>query len=220
MKETYTDISVVLDRSGSMESIREDIIGGFNTFLADQQNQPGACTLSLVQFDNQYEVVHAAIPIAQAPALTGQTYVPRGSTALLDAVGRTINETRRRIGEAPEASRPERVVFVIITDGYENASREFTRPQIMEMIEERKEKDGWEFVFLAANQDAIREGGGMGIGAGHAMTFHHSGEGSRAAFAAVSKKMAMLRIMEAADMSFEEEDREKQEEISRRDKKA
>lgn len=114
-----TDVTVILDRSGSMESIATDVIGSFNVFLATQQRLPGECRLSLVQFDDEYEVVYAGVPIGEAPRMTDRTFVPRGMTALLDAIGRTIDATGRRLAALPEAERPGTVLVAIITDGLE-----------------------------------------------------------------------------------------------------
>ena len=128
------DINIVLDRSGSMEAVKEETISGFNKFLADQQNQDGDATLSLVQFDDEYEVVHDAKNLAKVPALNARTFVPRGCTALLDAIGRTIVATGARLDALSEADRPNQVLFVILTDGLENASQEFSSKKIMKMI--------------------------------------------------------------------------------------
>jgi hypothetical protein len=122
-----TDVTVILDRSGSMEAIQSDVIGGFNRFLRDQQHESGECRLTLVQFDDQYDVVYTARSIADAPRLMDHTFQPRGSTALLDAIGRTIDATGARLAALSESNRPDRVMLVIVTDGLENASTEYTR---------------------------------------------------------------------------------------------
>ena len=128
------DITVVLDRSGSMEAVADDTIGGFNHFVKDQREEAGSACLTLVQFDTEYEFVHRALPIAEVPRLTRQTFRPRGGTALLDALGRSINETGARLAAMPEAERPGRVVFVVLTDGEENSSREFHAAKVGQMI--------------------------------------------------------------------------------------
>jgi len=133
-----TDITVVLDRSGSMESIAGDVIGGLNTFVRAQAQVEGEACFTLVQFDDHYEVVHAHVPVQDVPPLTDQTYVPRGSTALLDAIGRTIVATGARLAMMAEADRPQVVIFAVQTDGLENASREFTRQQVFDMIRTRR----------------------------------------------------------------------------------
>jgi len=153
MKKNYTHISVILDRTGSMESIRDDTIGGFNTFLKEQKAVTGAATLTLVQFDTQnpYEVIHDFAPLAKVPELTRDTYVPRASTPLLDAMGRGINDLEKRVGLIPASRRPSKVIFVVITDGQENSSHEFRKDQIAKMIKDRTKKDDWDFVFLSAD---------------------------------------------------------------------
>jgi len=141
MRQDYTHIAVILDRTGSMAVIRDDTIGGFNTFLQQQKAEPGSATLTLVQFDSQdpyqdpYEVIHRFKPIAEVPELTRETYVPRASTPLLDAMGRGIIDLEKSLSELSEADRPAKVVMVVVTDGQENASREFRKEQIEKMIQ-------------------------------------------------------------------------------------
>jgi hypothetical protein len=165
MDESYTHITIILDRTGSMESIRDDTIGGFNVFLREQQDAPGEATMSLVQFDSQdpYEVIQEFTPIADIDKLHRDTYVPRAATPLLDAVGRGINDLDQQLGVLTEDRKPAKVVFAIVTDGKENASREFSREQIMKMIDEKQEKDIWQFVFLSADLAAIREARDVGF---------------------------------------------------------
>ena len=176
------DISIVLDRSGSMASIKDDTIGGFNTFISEQQKVDGRGTLTMVQFDNEYEIVHKALQLQKVPVLDDTTFVPRGTTALLDAIGRTIEYTGARLGKMKKAERPDQVLFVIITDGEENASKEFSLKQIHHMIGERKEKDLWQFVFIGANQDAIESGAELGIDAGNTYAFDADSEGTQEMF--------------------------------------
>lgn len=212
MKADYTDISIVLDRSGSMESIRRDTIGSYNAFLNDQKTVSGEATITLAQFNDAYEVVHHAIPLADAPDLTLQNYVPSGSTALLDAIGRTIDETGGRLAAMPEADRPENVVFVILTDGEENSSRHYSPERINDMIRHQSEVYRWQFVFLGANQDAIMTAGRLGIGAAQAMTFAASPAGAQAALGSVSKHLKAKRMRQVDFMAFGPEDRQQQEE--------
>jgi len=160
MRTDLTDITMVIARSGSMQSIQSDAEGGINFFIEQQKQEPGEANVTLVQFDTDYEFVHSGIPIKQVPAFK---LVPRGATALLDAVGRAINETGARLASVDESQRPGLVVFVIVTDGEENSSREFTREQIRTMVEHQQSAYKWQFTFLAANQDAFAAGGSMGI---------------------------------------------------------
>ena len=196
-----SDITVILDRSGSMEAIQSDVIGGFNQFLRDQQHQPNECWLTLVQFDDHYETVYAHSRIDQAPALTQATYQPRGTTALLDAIGRTIDATGRRLSALPESDRPDRVLLVIITDGLENASTDYSRAQIFQMISTQRDVYNWSFLFLAANQDAIAEGAKVGIGAQQAMNFDASVAGVRLASVAMSRAVSSFRATGSAELT-------------------
>jgi uncharacterized protein YegL len=211
MKTDYTDISIVLDRSGSMESIRQDAIGSFNVFLQDQKTVPREATITLVQFDDQFEVVYRAIALNEAPNLTPQTFVPRGSTALLDAIGRTIDETGQRLASLPEADRPESVIFVILTDGEENSSRHYSTARINDLIHHQRDVYNWQFVFLGANQDAIMTASRLGIASAQAMTFAASPVGAKAAMGAVSKHLKQRRMKLEASIAFDDEDRKQQE---------
>ena len=134
MKKDYTHISLVLDRSGSMDSVKADTIGSFNTFLKEQKENPKECTFTLVQFDNEYEIIHDFVSLKKSKNLTEKTFVPRGMTALYDAIGRTINSVGQKLADMSEEDRPERVIFVVLTDGEENSSKEFHRDQINEII--------------------------------------------------------------------------------------
>ena len=193
MNDDLTDITIVLDRSGSMDVVRADTIGGFNAFLAEQKAEPEAANLSLFQFDNLYETVHSVRPLQDVPELTPQTFVPRGSTALLDAIGRTINETGARLAAMPEAERPGKVLLVIMTDGEENSSQEFTRPQIFDMITHQRDVYNWQIAFIGANQDAIAVGASIGIPASNSLNYAHTGEGALTANRAMSAATTKYR---------------------------
>lgn len=217
MKESYTHLVIILDRSGSMQSMRDDVTGGFNTLIQAQKAFEGEATLTLAQFDNHYEIVHDFVNINEVPNLAFQ---PRGGTALLDAMGKTINEVRDRILSMSETEMPSKVIFVTITDGQENASKEHTKSQVFEMIEElksegREDHVNWEFVFIGANQDAISEGSSFGIRAGASLSYMASGDGATAAFDSLSQGITSYRGMKSASAcySFSEEDRKKQENL-------
>jgi len=159
-----TLINVILDRSGSMESLAEEAVGMFNRFLDDQKTLPDYAELSLIQFDDLYEENYLRMPIKDCPDLIPwETYKPRGMTALYDAVGKSINTIGENLKALSSEERPERILFVIITDGYENASKEFTGKVIGEMISHQKEVYNWDFIFLAAGIDAITEGMKFGV---------------------------------------------------------
>lgn len=201
MRTDLTDITFVVDRSGSMQSIREDAEGGVNSFIREQQEQPGEANLTLVQFDTRYDFVFRGIPVQKA-----HPYVlkPRGSTALLDAVGRAIIETGDRLRAMDESQRPGLVVFVIVTDGQENSSREFSREKIREMIEHQQNVYNWKFTFLAANQDAFAEGRQLGIDSAGIASY--AADKIAAAHAGATRKLSRMRKMladgEAVDNKF------------------
>ncbi len=163
-----THLYFLLDRSGSMVSLREDTIGGFDTFIAEQRTAPGRCRVTLAQFDNEYDEVYADRDIATVPSLV---LVPRGSTALLDALGRLVVTAGERLAALPEQERPGSVIVGVMTDGYENASRDWTHDRIKALIEQQSTEYGWQFLYLGADQDAIEEGAKMGFAAGKSMTY-------------------------------------------------
>jgi uncharacterized protein YegL len=183
-KAKQTEIVVVLDRSGSMQSISKSTVDGFNTFLNEQQNAEGEAFMTLVQFDDRYEIDYKSVPVKDVnPLINGETFKPRGMTALLDAIGKTVNEL--------ETDRD--VVFVIITDGGENASKEYKREAIMTMIKTLEDEKGWYFLFLGANQDAIAAGGGMGISGNKSFTFNATDVGTASAFSTFSDNISSYR---------------------------
>lgn len=188
-----TLITVILDRSGSMGPLRQATVTGFNEFLVGQKAAPGKAQLSLIQFDDQYEVNYLAKPIEEAEPLTLEMYYPRGSTALLDAIGRTIIETGKTLADLPEVSRPEKVIVVIDTDGQENASREFDKKKINAMIRHQTDVYKWEFIFLGANQDAIMTAAAMGISAQNAMSTNASVAGMGPKFSAATAYVTRSR---------------------------
>ena len=198
MNDNLTDITVILDKSGSMKSVRNDTIGGFNAFLKSQKEAPGEAVITLVQFSNSYNPIYAGIPVAEAPELTLATYVPGGGTALLDAIGRTMEEAGARIAAMDEELRPGKVIFVIQTDGEENTSRNFTLERIRQMITDRQNATHrWDFVFLGADQDAIQAGSSLGVAAANTMAYKGDGIGTQAMYCSVSSAMTNYRSMAA-----------------------
>lgn len=163
MRQDYCDITLLLDRSGSMANIWEDTIGGINTFIEAQKKATGKCTLTLVQFDDHYEPNYVGVEAQHVAPLNKETYTPRGSTALLDAMGKAIVVTGTRLNNMPEYNRPAKVMFVVITDGQENASHEYTKRQVKEMVDRQTNNYKWEFVYLGADVNAFSEASGMGI---------------------------------------------------------
>jgi len=193
MNQNLTEIAYVLDRSGSMASVAADAIGGFNAFLADQQRHPGEARFTLVLFDHEHLVVHCGEEIQRIPPLDATTYMPRGTTALLDAIGRTVDELGQRLTALPEAERPGKVIVAILTDGLENASTDYNYPKVSSMIQHQQEKYNWEFVFLAANQNVIAEAGKIAIRPQDAVGFVASSAGVREAHMHLSADVASRR---------------------------
>jgi len=193
MKEGLTEIISLVDRSGSMQSILDDAIGGFNTFLRSQQDQPGEAKLSLILFDHEYQIVHQAVDIQQVEPLNQDTYVPRGSTALLDAVGKTIDAVGERLAATAESEKPSQVIVSILTDGYENASQTYSKPKVAEMIKHQTEKYNWAFEFQAANMDAFAAAKELSIAPDRVVQFEATSEGVREAFDQQSQRISAIR---------------------------
>jgi hypothetical protein len=205
MNKNLTEIAFILDRSGSMAPVTEAAITGFNVFLRDQQKTEGHARLTLVLFDNEYLVPLDCIPVQEAVALDTTTYVPRGSTALLDAIGTTIDRLGARISTMPEPDRPGQVIVAIFTDGYENSSEKFTWKDISHKILEQTNTYKWQFLFLGANQDAIATAANLSIAADNASTYVGDNGGTYSSNKAVSRKMSALRKRSSgADMSAQE----------------
>jgi hypothetical protein len=189
----YTEIAFVLDRSGSMECCQQAAIDGFNQFLAEQQKAEGLAKLTLVLFDDEYIVPVSSVPVQEVVPLTDDTYKPRGCTALLDAIGQTIDDLGHRLVAFAEKDRPGQVIVAILTDGLENASQRFTWKEIAGKIKHQSETYKWTFLFLGANQDAIATASNLSIAANNAANYVADTAGSRAGQAAFSRKMSALR---------------------------
>lgn len=190
MTTNKTEIIIVLDRSGSMQIIKDDIEGGFKTFLAEQKKLPGVCNVSLYQFDDVYEEVYTGVPIANLAEIK---VVPRNGTALVDAVCKTIDSVGRRLAAMPEKDRPAQIDFMILSDGAENASREFDRAQMAEKVKHQTEKYSWKFTFMGCNQDAIAAGTSYNISASNSLTYANNSKGITGAFMAKSAGTSYLR---------------------------
>jgi Mg-chelatase subunit ChlD len=213
MKEAKTHITIILDRTGSMEGIRSDTIGGFNAFLKQQQQEPGDVTMTLVQFDAQdpYEVIHDCRPIREIPELNEKTYVPRAATPLFDAMGRGINHLQQTLYSMSEGNVPEKVVIVVITDGQENSSREFNKKQVTAMINEKQEKAGWKFVFLSADLSAMEDAMASGFAASSSLLFDKTAAGVGSVWGSISRSICDFRVGLTSDVQFTDEDRSEQE---------
>lgn len=183
-------IAALLDRSGSMQAIADDTRGGFDAFIASQRGQSGSTVVTLAQFDDKYEMVYQNRAIDEVAPLALD---PRGTTALLDAIGRYISEIGSALGGLPEDQRPGSVMIVVLTDGHENASKEWTKDSVRQLISQQEEKYGWDFVFLGANMDAVDVGQRIGFAPDRAMTYAASSTGVLGAFDSVSDWMDRKR---------------------------
>lgn len=193
MKQGLSEIICIIDRSGSMGRIKSDAIGGFNSFIKEQKKLPGEANLTYIQFNTEYDVVHENKPLKDVNPIDDNIFIPRGSTALLDAIGKTVDNTGRRLANMPEKNRPEKVIIAILTDGEENSSTQYNLSKIKEMISHQKEKYSWGFIFLGANQDAFAEAAKIGIEAKDSFNFAATGQGIRSACVKMSKSIAKYR---------------------------
>ena len=192
MNNNHTEIVFVLDRSGSMQSCQEAAIAGFNRFLVEQLQLEGLVKLTLVLFDDEYLVPINALPAAEVLPLDDEIYVPRGSTALLDAIGRAVDDLGARLACSPESDRPGQVIVAILTDGLENSSQTYSWRQISALIKHQSEKYQWTFLFLGANQDAIATAAQMNIAASNAATYMADEAGVRAGSESLARKVRGL----------------------------
>ena len=193
MKKNLTELVFILDRSGSMAGLEKDTIGGFNAMIEKQRGEPGEALISTVLFDNETEVIHDRVTLDRVPALTEKEYFVRGCTALLDAVGGAIHHIGTVHKYAREEDRPEKTLFVITTDGMENASHFYTYDQVKAMIQRQQEKYGWEFLFLGANIDAAREAARFGIRADRAANYYADSVGTEVVYEAVNEAVCQVR---------------------------
>ena len=193
MPKHLTELVFILDRSGSMSGLESDTIGGFNAMLKKQQVEPGECRITTVLFDGEYEILHDRLDIKAISPITEQEYFVRGNTALLDAIGKTLH----KISHAQKQSKPEyradKVLVVIITDGMENASREYSYEQVKSKIELQKSQSGWEFIFLGANIDAAETAECFGIDRSRAQNFHNDSQGIELNYLVLSEAIANFR---------------------------
>ena len=193
MRKGLTEVVFILDRSGSMSGLEADTIGGFNSLIEKQKKEEGEALISAVLFDDKIEVLYDRVPVGKVEPMTDRQYYVRGCTALLDAVGGAIHHISQVHKYAREEDRPEKTLFVITTDGLENASRRYSYRDVKEMVELEKEKYGWEFLFLGANIDAVAEARRFGIGADRAVRYECDSAGTELNFRVVSETVSTVR---------------------------
>ena len=207
MRKGLTELVFILDKSGSMGGLEQATIGGFNEMLMKQKEENGEANVTTVLFDDEIEVIHDRFPIEIVKPLTREDYSVRGCTALLDAVGSTIKKIKNIQKHLPEEMKAEKVIFVITTDGMENASQEYTYKMVKKMIEKYQEK-GWQFIFMGANIDAEKEAVNLGINARRAVTYKNDSQGVKLNYRATAKMVSYLRSNnfkdEEADQMFSE----------------
>jgi len=192
-RQDLTHITLVIDRSGSMQAVCDDAIGGFNAFVEQQRVLSGQATLTLIQFDDRYEEVYRGCPMELAPQLDRDSYIPRGATALYDALGRSLAETVEYVRAMPEPERPSRVVVAILTDGHENASREYTYARVHEVLKRTIALPDWKVVFLASDLDVVKSAEQMGVPPETSVLFERSPRGTLLGFAHISKSVTAAR---------------------------
>lgn len=198
MKKGLTEIVYILDRSGSMGGLEEDTIGGFNSMMAKQKKADGEALVSILLFDDRCEVLFDRVKIQDVPEMTEKQYFVRGCTALLDAVGGAIHHIRNVHRYAREEDRPEKTIFIITTDGMENASAEYSYHTVKKMVEKQQEKEGWEFIFIGANIDAYGEAGRLGIRKNRTANYVHDEVGTVNVYAGVAKAVCSVMCASSA----------------------
>ncbi|MCL2555636.1 MAG: VWA domain-containing protein [Firmicutes bacterium] len=200
MNNNLTELVFILDRSGSMGGLEKDTVGGYNSFVTKQQEESGEANLTTVLFDDKYDILHDRVDIKKVELLTDKEYFARGTTALLDAIGKTIVDIGKRLEAAKEKDRPKKVLFVITTDGHENASREYSAAKIKEMIQHQTDKYSWEFLFLGANIDAIGTARDLGIREENAVEFLCDSEGVELNYKVMAEQVASFRSSKKVKM--------------------
>ena len=202
MNQNLTELVFILDRSGSMIGLTNDTIGGYNSMIEKQKQEPGEAKVTTVLFDDNYEVLYDAVDIKNIEPMTNKQYYARGCTALMDAIGKTVNSVGARLARTPEEERPSQVIVVITTDGYENASHEFTKSQIKEMIEHQTNVYSWKFMFLGASIDAAEEAQSIGISGDWAVQTAATDIGTKSVYVCLDSAISTLRSTGAMDASL------------------
>ncbi|MCR5595575.1 MAG: VWA domain-containing protein [Lachnospiraceae bacterium] len=200
MKKGLTEIVFILDRSGSMSGLEADTIGGYNSMISRQKEEEGEAMISTVLFDDKIEILHDRRDLKSVETITDKEYFVRGCTALLDAVGGAIHHIGKVQKNMPKDERPEKTLFIITTDGMENASQKYSYDKVKEMVEKKKNKNQWEFIFLGANIDAVEVAGRFGVAANRAVTYENDSEGTKINYGVMSKMVSCARKCSSAKM--------------------
>ena len=193
MRKGLTAIAVILDKSGSMHSLASDTIGNFNKFLAEQKAFPGEAVFTLAAFNSEHDLVHDFIPINDVPNLNETTYSPSGGTALLDSLGKTIDAVGKKLSAMPEEDRASKVIVLVITDGQENSSTDYTDAQVKSMVEHQQSKYSWEFMFFGASMDQIAAGHALGVSKGNTMGYVATAAGVQDLYNNISRSTSVYR---------------------------
>ena len=204
MKKNLTELVFILDRSGSMSGLESDTIGGYNSMLSKQKKEEGEATITTVLFDDEYELLHDRISIKGVGSITDKEYFVRGTTALLDAIGKTLNKIINVQRHTAEDEKAENIMFVIITDGMENSSYEYNYDKIKNMIEHQKNKYGWEFIFLGANIDSVATAEHFGIDKDRAADYKADSKGTLLNYEVISETVSSLRKNKKVSSSWKD----------------
>ena len=205
MKNGITEMVFILDRSGSMGGLESDTIGGFNAMIEKQKKQEGKAYVTTVLFDHEIQVLHSRVELSEIPPMTDKDYTVRGTTALIDAIGTTIKRIKSMHKELPEKEVPEHTIFVITTDGMENASSQYSSKEVKKMIEHQKKKHNWEFLFIGANIDAVETAKHFGIDKNRAVNYKADAQGTSVLYSAVSSVVGRVRKSKAIEDTWSQE---------------
>jgi uncharacterized protein with von Willebrand factor type A (vWA) domain len=205
-REDLTEIAVIMDESGSMQSTKDDAIGGFNSFIASQKEVEGEANVTLVLFDNKYEVSYIGKPIEEVVDLDDVTYTPGGGTALIDAMGKTVDELFERLSKMPEEEKPGKVILIIITDGMENSSNEYNASDVSEKTKDMQDRLGWEVIFIGASQDVLDQAKDLGVREESRMTYTADSFGTRAMYSGLSEAVTSYRGTGSFDLGEDSDD--------------
>jgi len=205
-REDLTEIAIIMDESGSMQSTADDAIGGYNSFIASQKEVEGHANVTLVLFDNKYEIVHAGIDVKDIPDLSNETYNPGGGTALIDALSKTIDSVSDRINTMEEDEKPGKVIIIVITDGEENSSREYKRSDVAKKLKDYQSRDKWELIFIGASNEILDQADDLGFKKDKMMRYAASSGGTMRAYTTMSDAVGSYRSMGSYELPKDAEE--------------